>query len=142
MMSRPAERPGLCVHNRSGWAQVRVISHNGGMEPKQRSPEETRKILRIVAVGLALWFLGSGIWGLLTETPQDRAILGCEAVALQRADADVTVAHTAVREESAGWSVTGEVRGSADDATKVTVTWSCTADADGKNTAITDSQPA
>ena len=111
-------------------------------DQKRQSQEQTRKTLRIVAIGLGLWFLGSGVWGLLTETPQDRAILGCEAVALQKADADLKVAHTAVREESAGWSVTGEVREIVDGVTTVTVTWSCTANADGREAAITDWQPA
>ena len=38
--------------------------------------------------------------------------------------------------------MTGEVRDTVDGVTTVTVTWSCTADADGKNATITGWQPA
>lgn len=104
-----------------------------------RDPDQTRNIFRMVALAAGLWFLGSGIWGLLTETPADRAVSGCEAAAReQAADPATSVEHTLVREEHAlGWFVAGEVRQNVDNVVSVVYVWECVANLEGRNPAIT-----
>ncbi len=101
-----------------------------------RNQERTWNTFRLVAVAAGLWFLGSGVWGLLTETPADRAIAGCEAAAGEQATADAAVQHTDSREDQGGWLVAGDVRQSVDGVVTVTHRWECTADAEGRNPAI------
>ncbi|MCW5954671.1 MAG: hypothetical protein KIT69_20655 [Propionibacteriaceae bacterium] len=107
-----------------------------------RNQERTWNTFRMVAVAAGLWFLGSGIWGLLTETPGDRAVSGCEAAARAQAEPGTSVQHTASREEPGGWSVAGEVRRSVDNVATVTHQWECTADAEGRNPTISAWTPA
>lgn len=107
-----------------------------------RNQERTWNTFRLVAVAAGLWFLGSGIWGLLTETPADRAVAGCEAAALAQAEQGASVQHTASREDQGGWLVTGEARQSVDNVATVTHRWECAADAEGKNPTITAWTPA
>ena len=101
--------------------------------------DRSRQTFRALALAAGLYFLGSGLWGILTETPADRAARGCEAVASERAaDPSAAVAHTQVSEDRPGWwLVTGEVRQSVDNVPTLTFRWECTADDDGKNAAIT-----
>ncbi|MGC3955217.1 MAG: hypothetical protein QM804_13390 [Propionicimonas sp.] len=103
-------------------------------------PNRNLKTFRLLAIAAGVWFLGSGIWGLLTEGPQDRAVARCEALARAQAEPDAVVQHAAAREDRAGWVVTGEVRPTADGA--VAVTWECLAEGDGRNPAITAWTPA
>ncbi|MCA0250858.1 MAG: hypothetical protein LCH76_00930 [Actinobacteria bacterium] len=113
------------------------------MQAQPPDPERNRKILRVVAVGLGLWFLGSGAWGLLTATPADRATEGCEAAARAKAaDASMAAVHTLVREDSAGWFVAGEVRQTVDGVTSVAYQWECAADQEGHNPTVTGWTPA
>lgn len=110
------------------------------MEPTQ-DPNRSRNTFRLLAVAAGLWFLGSGVWGLLTETAEDRAISGCEAAARAKAEQSAQVQHTDRREDVAGWSVTGEVRQSVDEAVKVTVEWTCLTDAEGRSPNLTAWNP-
>ncbi len=111
------------------------------MEPSQ-DPNRSRNTFRLLAVAAGLWFLGSGVWGLLTETPQDRAVLRCEAAARGRADADTVVEHTSSRQEQGGWFVAGEVRRTAGDVVSVDYRWECVPDDDGRAPRITAWPPA
>lgn len=101
-------------------------------------PDRTRRTFRALALAAGLWFLGTGIWGMITETPADRAVAGCEAAAKQQAaDPAATVVHTLSREEHSGWLVAGEVRKAIDNTPTVTHRWECAADSEGRNPAIT-----
>ncbi len=107
------------------------------MEP-DRDPDRTRRTFRALAIAAGVWFIATGVWGMLTETPADRATSGCEAAATQRAgDSSALVGHTLSREEQGGWFVAGEVRKTIDNTPTVTHRWECTADAEGRNPAIT-----
>ena len=111
-------------------------------QTREERQDRARKTVRMLALAVGLWFLGSGLWGLITETPADRAVSGCEAAARQKAEPDAGVQQTASREEQGGWFVAGEVRRSIDNVVTVTHLWECTADAEGKNPTITAWNPA
>lgn len=115
----------------------------GDLEPtRDERQERTRKTMRMLAIAAGAWFLGSGIWGLITETPADRAVTGCETAALARAESGAGVQHTSSRQDQVGWVVVGEVRESVDSELVVTHTWECTADAEGRGAAISSWTPA
>lgn len=104
----------------------------------ERDPDRSRRTFRALAVAAGLWFLGSGVWGMLTETPADRAPSGCEAAASERAaDPAASVKHTLSRQEQTGWFVAGEVSRTVDGARSVTHRWECRTDGDGRNPSIT-----
>lgn len=108
-----------------------------------RDPDRSRRTFRALAVAAGLWFIGSGVWGLLTETPADRAASSCEAAASERAaDSAASVRLTVTREEQVGWFVAGEVLRIVDNAQAVTHQWQCVADGDGKNPSITAWNPS
>lgn len=109
---------------------------------RERNQERTWNTFRMVALAAGLWFLGSGVWGLLTETPADRAVSGCEAAARAQAEPDADAQHTTSREEQGGWFVAGEIRRSVDNVVVVTHLWECVADAEGKNPTISAWTPA
>lgn len=104
----------------------------------ERDPDRSRRTFRALALAAGLWFLGSGVWGILTETPADRAASACEAAASERAaDSAASVVHTLSREEQPGWFVAGEVRRNIDNAPAVTHRWECVTDGEGRGPAIT-----
>lgn len=103
-----------------------------------RDPNQTRKTFRLLAIAAGVWFLGSGIWGLVTETPADRAGAGCEAAARKKIDdAGAGVQLTGVQEGQSGWAVTGDVRQEIDDEVFTTYQWTCVTNADGRAPEIT-----
>lgn len=108
-----------------------------------RDPEQTRKIMRAVAIGAGVWFLGSGVWGLVTETPADRAVTGCEAAAGTRSgDTHAGVQNTTSRESQDGWLVAGDLQQDVDGAVVTTYHWECLTNADGRSPQITAWTPA
>lgn len=108
-----------------------------------RDPDQTRKTFRLLAVAAGVWFLGSGIWGLVTETPADRASAGCESAARAKSgDSNAGVQMTTPREGQDGWSVAGELLQDVNGAVVTTYRWECLADADGRAPEITTWTPA
>lgn len=103
--------------------------------------ERTWNTFRWLAAAAGVWFLGSGIWGILTETPADRAVSGCVAAATAQAESGASVQNTDSSEIADGWLVTGEVSQTVDRVVTVTQQWECTADAEGRNPTITTWTP-
>ena len=110
------------------------------MEPKP-DQSKNRKTFQMVALAAGVWFLGSGIWGLLTEAPEDRATFGCEAAARAKAEPETVVKHTQIREQQGGWSVSGEVRQSSEGVESVTHRWECLTNGEGREPNLTGWTP-
>lgn len=108
-----------------------------------RDPEQTRKTFRLVAIAAGVWFLGSGIWGLVTETPADRAGVGCEASARKKIDdSGAGVQRAEAQQGQSGWTVTGTVQQEVDGEVLTTYQWTCLTNDDGRSPEITVWTPA